>query len=113
MSSAGYITLSINQGATFSRSIDLTDSNNDPVNLTGYTGSVKIRKSFYSDEYVYTLTATVTSPESSGNIVISATAAETALIDPGRYVFTLNITSGSTVSRVLEGIIEVIPNADV
>lgn len=110
--SARYIILTINQGATFSRSIDLTDSSNNPLDLTGYAASAKIRKSFYSDDYVYTLTALITDPKTSGNIIISSTAAQTALMKPGRYVYTLNISIGATVERVLEGIIEVVPNAD-
>ena len=37
------------------------------------------------------------------------TAANTALLSPGRYMYDLVITTGTTKTRVVEGIINVLP----
>jgi hypothetical protein len=108
---AGYTHLTIEQGATFSQQLELTDSTNTPIDLTDYVGTCKIRKSYYSDIDVYPLTVTIPSPESDGKIILSSTSSNTTLMTPGRYVFDVEITSGSTITRILEGIAEVRPNA--
>jgi hypothetical protein len=108
---AKYTNLKIESGATFSTTITLKNSDDTPLNLTSYTGSCKIRKSYYSDFNVYSLTVSIVAPATDGRITISATAANTATYKPGRYVYDVEFTSGTTVIRVLEGIIEVAPNA--
>jgi hypothetical protein len=108
---AGYTNLKIESGATFSITVELTNSDGTPTNLTGQTGACKIRKSYYSDFNVYSLTVTIDAPATDGKITISATATQTATYKPGRYVYDVEITNGSTITRVLEGIVEVRPNA--
>ena len=109
--SAGYTNLKIESGATFSITIGLDNADGTNLNLTGYTGACKIRKSYYSNFNVYNLTVTIDNPPSDGKITISATATETANMKPGRYVYDVEITTGASVTRVLEGIAEVRPNA--
>jgi hypothetical protein len=108
---AKYTNLKIESGATFSTTITLKNSDDVPLNLTGYTGSCKMRKSYYSDFNVYSLTISVVSPATDGKITISSTATNTATYKPGRYVYDVELISGATVLRVLEGIVEVTPNA--
>lgn len=109
--SAGYTNLYIEVGATFTTTMVLTDSTGLPLDLTGFTGVCKIRRSYYSDFDVYSLTVTVSTPETTGQIIISATATETALMKPNRYVYDVELIQASTVTRVVEGIAEVRPNA--
>jgi hypothetical protein len=66
-----------------------------------------MRKSYYSTS-ANTLTATITG-NANGEITLSMTAANTALLTPGRYMYDLVITTGSTKTRVVEGIINVLP----
>jgi hypothetical protein len=66
-----------------------------------------MRKSYYSSS-ANTLTATITG-NANGEITLSMTAANTALLTPGRYMYDLVITTGSTKTRVVEGIINVLP----
>ena len=66
-----------------------------------------MRKSYYSTS-ANTLTATITG-NANGEITLSMTAANTALLSPGRYMYDLVITTGSTKTRVVEGIINVLP----
>ena len=80
------------------------------VNLTSFTANSSMRKSYYSST-ANNFTATVTG-NSNGQITLTMTAAETANLTPGRYVYDLLITdSGGTKSRVIEGIVSVLPGA--
>lgn len=108
---AGYTNISIEAGADFSITLELNNSDGSNKDLTGYTGACKIRKSYYSNFNVYSLTVTIDSPPTDGKITLSATSTFTATIKPGRYVFDVEITSGSSVTRVIEGIAIVKPNA--
>ena len=45
---AVYSNIVIDQGADYSASIDVTDSDGDNFNLTGYAGAGQVRKSYSS-----------------------------------------------------------------
>ena len=67
-----------------------------------------MRKSFYSST-ANNFTATVTD-NAAGEITLTMTAAETANLKPGRYVYDLLITDDAgTKSRIIEGIVSVTP----
>lgn len=105
---AAFSELTIEQYATFSTIITVEDSAGDTVNLTGYTASSQIRKSYYSST-ANNFTATVTGT-SNGEITLSMTAANTGNLTPGRYLYDLIITAPDTTkSRVVEGIVVVLP----
>ena len=99
--------LVIDQGATFSVDLDLTDENGDVIDLSGYTANSQIRK-WYTSTTSYPFTASVNS--SAGIITLSMTAIQTANLTAGRYVYDVEISDNSTVSRVIEGIVTVTPN---
>lgn len=99
--------LVIDQGATFSADLTLTDENGDPLNLNGYSANSQIRKWYTSTNAINFSTSINTT---SAVITLSLTANQTANITAGRYVYDLEISSGATVSRVVEGIVTVTPN---
>lgn len=104
---AAYSELNIEQYATFSTTVNVEDSNGDAINLYGYSASSQIRKSYYSST-ANNFTATVTG-DANGEITLTMTAANTATINPGRYVYDLVITSPEgTKTRVVEGIVNVL-----
>ena len=106
---AAYSELTLEQGATFSTTINVEDTNGAAVNLSGYTANSQIRKSYYSTT-ANSFTATVTGT-ANGEITISMTAANTANLNPGRYLYDLLITApNATKTRVVEGIIVVSPS---
>jgi hypothetical protein len=106
---AAYTNIYIEQGATFSTSITLDDVYGDAYNLVGYTANSQIRKSYYSSNATATFTASTSATE--GIIYLTLSAATTANIAAGRYVYDAKITgSDSSVTRVLEGIVEVSPS---
>lgn len=107
---AAYLELTIEQGANLTSIVTVNDSQGDAVNLYYYTASSQIRKSYYSSS-ANTLISIVTGT-SNGEITLTMTAANTALLTPGRYVYDLIITNtiDKSVTRVVEGTATVLPS---
>jgi hypothetical protein len=97
----------VDQGTTFSSSINLTDDEGNPINLTGYTGRSQMRKHYTSTN---SQSFSVSLNGELGTINLSMAANQTSTIVPGRYVYDVEIVSGANVvSRVVEGIVTVTP----
>ena len=106
---AAIANLTIDQGATFSSDVTVKDANGNAFDLTGYTAAAKLAKGFASTRTRTDFTTTIAADATSGVVTLSLTAAQTAALDAERYVYDLEITSGATVTRVIEGIITVRP----
>lgn len=105
---AAFTELNIEQYATFSTTVNVEDTAGDAINLFGYSASSQIRKSYYSSS-ANNFTASITGI-ANGEITLSMTAANTANMSPGRYLYDLVITSPTGVkTRVIEGIVTVLP----
>ena len=99
----------IDQGATFTTTVTVTDANGDAVSLSGYSVAAQIRKTFLSSTAT-AFTATI-SNASSGEITISLSPTQTAALEAGRFVYDVVITaSGGTKTRVVEGQVTVNPS---
>ena len=99
----------IDQGATFTTTVTVTDTNGDAVSLSGYSVAAQIRKSHLSSTAT-AFTATI-SNASAGEITISLTDTQTTGLESGRYVYDVLITaSGGTKTRVVEGQVTVNPS---
>jgi hypothetical protein len=106
---AAYQELFLEQGATFTTNITLDDIDGLPFNLTGVTAKSQIRKSYYSANATAQFVITINTP-TDGTILLSLGANTTANIAAGRYVYDVAIKdTANTVTRVLEGIVNVIP----
>ena len=99
--------LVIDQGATFSTDITLQDVNGDFLQLGGYTANSQIRK-WYTTANASAV-FTVSTNSYSGTLTLSLTANQTSDLTSGRYVYDVTLSSGSVVSRVIEGIVTVTP----
>jgi len=101
--------LTLDQGTTYSVSIIVNDDTGSARNLTGYTGRSQLRRSYYSSSNT-AFTIAITNP-ANGEITLNLTAAQTANIKAGRYVYDLELVNANTltVERVVEGIITVYP----
>ena len=101
--------LIIDQGATFTADIDVTDSDGNILVLTGYTAAGQMRKT-YASSTATNFTASIQSA-SNGTVRISLSAIQTNALKAGRYVYDVEITKTSTseVTRVVEGQVEVTP----
>ena len=92
----------IDQGATFTTTVTVSDANGDAVSLSGYSVAAQIRKSHLSSTST-AFTASI-SNASAGEITISLTDSQTTSLEAGRYVYDVLITaSGGTKTRVVEG----------
>jgi len=98
--------LVIDQGTTFSLIFNITNADGTAKDLTSYTVSSHLRKSYYTNTYT---AFTVAKDNLEGEIAISLTATQTSALKAGRYVYDVEILNNSEVLRVLEGIITVTP----
>jgi hypothetical protein len=106
---AAYSEITIEQGATFETTVNVEDAYNNPINLTGFTASSMMRKSYYSTT-AYNLISTVTGT-SNGEITLTMSAANTAVLPIGRMVYDLIINDGANnITRVVEGIATILPS---
>ena len=104
---AAIANLTIDQGATFTSDVTVKDAQGNAFNLTGYTAVAKLAKGFASTKTRTNMTTSIATDATTGVVTLSLTATETAALDAERYVYDLEITSGATVTRVIEGIITV------
>ena len=107
---AAYVEITIEQGANLTSTVTVNDTQGDSVNLTTYSASAQLRKSYYSSS-ANTLSAIITG-NANGQITLSMTAANTANLTPGRYVYDLIIRNSvdNSVTRVVEGPAVVLPS---
>jgi hypothetical protein len=106
---AAYQEIFLEQGTTFTTNITLDDIDGIPFDLTDVTAKSQIRKSYYSANTTAEFVVTINTPES-GVILLTLGAPITSNIAAGRYVYDVVIKdTANTVTRVLEGIVNVIP----
>ena len=107
---AAYVEITIEQGANLISTVSVNDNQGDAVNLTTYSASSQLRKSYYSTSAT-TMSAIITG-NANGQITLTMTAANTANLTPGRYVYDLTIRNSvdNSVTRVVEGTAVVLPS---
>lgn len=97
----------VDQGSSFQTSINVTDDDENAIDLTNYTAVAQMRKHYTSSNAV-NFTATI-SP-ALGVVTLALTANATNAIAPGRYVYDCELTDNNgTVTRLVEGIVTVTP----
>jgi hypothetical protein len=117
--SAGKYSFTIEQGATLDFEIQYRDGNGNPINLTGYSGKMMIRSNYADSNPVTYATLSSsrapdgtglnfsgsngTTPPTSGSIGIFISAASSSAFTFNTAKYDLEITSGSIVTRILEG----------
>lgn len=106
---AGYVELTLEQGANFNTVLDLKDAAGGILNLSGYSVAAQMRKSYYSNTAT-SFTMTI-SDAAAGQITMAMNSANSAIVTPGRYVYDILLTSDSGVkTRIIEGIVTVLPS---
>jgi hypothetical protein len=102
-----YKDLVLDQGATFIEYVLYQDKTKTSINITGLTPRAQMRKSYYSSNAT-TFTTTINN-NTTGNISISLSYAQTANIKAGRYVYDVELYDANVVYKVQEGTITVLP----
>ena len=107
---ADFVELTLEQGSTFNSVITVRDNQGIAQNLTGYSARSQMRRSYYASSKK-DFTVTITSA-SGGEITMYMSAANTANVSPGRYVYDVELQDNSNgdVTRIFEGIVTVLPN---
>jgi hypothetical protein len=92
------------QGATFDKTFTWTIGGT-AVDLTGYTAALQVRTYADSSATLVSLTngSGITLGGTAGTIGVAISAAVTTGLDAGSYAYDLELYSGSTVTRLLQG----------
>lgn len=105
--------ITIEKGATFRYSLTWKDSDSVPVDLTGYTARMQVRRKVDSDDTLLDLSSSngdITLGGSLGTIVIVASATDTAAIEGKVGVYDVEVESASgVVTRIIEGKVTLSP----
>jgi hypothetical protein len=100
-------TITIEQGSTFSLSVNYTDSSGSTINLSSYSARMQCRVGRASSSTVFSLTSgsEITLGSSDPNLLVTIPATTTAAYDaPLRGVYDLEIESSSgVVTKLLKG----------
>jgi hypothetical protein len=94
----------IEQGATFTLTVTVTTSTGAVYPLTAMTAAAILRETKATTAHT---DFTVAVAESTGVITVSLTATETAAITITSGYWDLELTSGATVTLLLEGTVEI------
>ena len=106
---ANQLNLVVDQGATFTKVVDVTDDDGTPFDLTGFSASSQMRKSYFTNTS-YEITAEVHGDPTDGQLKLTLLPCVTNTIRAGRYVYDLEVHSDSDeVLRVIEGIVTLTP----
>ena len=105
--------LIIDQGTTFSSTINISQSDGTLFQLNDYSARGKIKKAFSSSTSVdFTCVVNENSP-SQDTVTISLNSIQTASLNSGRYVYDVEVftsDSPAIVTRIVEGQVEVTPS---
>ena len=108
---AGIYNFTVDQGAQYNTTIVWADPQGVPIDLTGYTAAMQLRLQAASpNPAALSLTSSnggITITPLAGEMDILMTATQTGALDPGFYVYDLEIALGSVVTRIIQGQITV------
>jgi hypothetical protein len=97
----------IDQGTDFEVTINVRDANTTVIALTDFTGQAQIRK-YYTSSRKYDFNVIVSA--NTGEVTLAMSAANSANIASGRYVYDcVLVSSSNVVSRIVEGIVTINP----
>lgn len=97
--------LIMDQGSTFEVIVELTNENNDPLDITNLTAKAQMRKHYASANSVL-----INTTLQEGQLILNLSSLQTSNIVAGRWVYDVELKDTSNnVVRILEGIITVTP----
>lgn len=106
---SGVHNFTIDQGATFSRTIAVKNSDDSVYDLTGHAARMQIRRDIQSTEVMLSLTTEngrITIDGAEGTIELVVSAADTTALDRDG-VYDLELVEGSIVKRLIRGAVRV------
>ncbi len=111
MINPGTYNITCPQGATWDKTFTVTIGGT-ALNLTGYTAAMQVRESVGSTATLVNLTngSGITLGGTAGTIGVTISSTASAAISAGSYSYDLELNSGSTITRLLEGAFNVTGN---
>jgi hypothetical protein len=111
MINPGTYNITCPQGATWDRTFTVTVGGTK-LNLTGYTAAMQVRESADATATLISLTngSGITLGGTAGTVDVVISSAVTAGVAAGSYSYDLELNSGSTITRLLEGSFNVTGN---
>ena len=108
---AGQYNIVMDRGATFVKDLRWTIAD-QPVNLQGYSGWLRVKPDYGSDVVLFDLTSDngEITFDSNGGIHLTAPAEETGQVQAGLYVYDLFLKSNTQVIKMLTGTWRVSPS---
>ena len=108
---AAYYDILIEQGATFRKTFVWKDSEETPIDITGYTARMQIRRKKSATTVEHTATTEnggIVLGDAAGTVEVIISAADTADFDFTTGVYDLELNDGSDgITRLVEGGVEV------
>jgi hypothetical protein len=102
----------IGRGETFKVLVTLENiDRGEYFDITDYTFTGQVRENYTTDDVAATFTINKIAPFVSGNVTVELTPEQTNAFTQRKYVYDINITSGSIARRILEGYFTVRPSA--
>lgn len=99
--------IEIEQGTDFEVTINVENLVGDPYDLTNHTVASQMRKNYSSSSAT---TFTASHNDAGGVVTLSLDNTQTELLEPGRYLYDVEITSDTNKkTRVIEGVATVTP----
>lgn len=91
----------LDQGSYFEATVELKNSENNPVDLTGYTFFSGVRYN-YDRPIILEFDITTIEPQS-GVLYFSLASSETLDTPPNQYIYDIYLFNGTEYFRILEG----------
>lgn len=100
----------LEQGASWTKTIKISEADKKSKNLTGYTGKAQLRVTPNDTNPLLEISFVFLEPRTSGKITLSLTASQTATLVTSPVLYDVIITSSSgIVTRILQGTATVSP----
>ena len=109
---ASEVNFTLDQGSTFSMAVVYKDADGNPVDLTNYSARSQARETIDSSTTLWNLVSptNIALGGATGEITLSLAATTTAGYTPNKtYYYDLELVTGATVIRLLQGQIYVSP----
>ena len=100
----------INNDADYSKQFLEKDDTGTVINLTGYTVTAQLRKTYASSTSTTFTTAKVSDADGTFTLALTDVQTKTGTLERGRHVYDVTITSGGIITRIQEGIATVSPS---
>lgn len=101
--------LYVNQGVTFSASLELTEDDGDSYEITNQQFFCSVKR-VYSSTPVFSANVTISEGSPTNDLTLTILPEHTADLEPGKYQYdVIMLKSSGEVEKILEGLMFILP----